>query len=506
MENYSLLNQKIEFLEINLEDMQKREVQIKSNYDKMIDSLLHINCSQNHPTETEKLEELRKKHSNELLIIKCFFKQRLEILQEKLSLSKASAKQLKDQSIDEKVIFGEKISDLELNTQKLQQENCRLKIALNDSSNKLTSCESQLKYLESLNKELEHQREQLTNEVLAIHKDHNDKLYELKEIHEQEKLSLRKSNQLMCTIDSIELNNLYGIFQLKKIQEKLISLSTEWKSSIESTINSFESQISSTSNFSNKEKAYLTQVILKYSTSTLEKFQKFSKSIKTIREDLIEIKHGMEALSVTSKSSHRNNSEASLEKPRFSSPIHEKSFTLGSKQHSSSCRKLERNSLQKPPVHSPTHLRAQTLNQPQSTPFTIPFSSNIPQRHSNLNISVSLQKSLDINESSSSKKNLGVSHNENIPCSLKIQISKAKNQRDKARLDNEKMLMELKESKFLLAIEKERYCEKLNKIENEFKNVLKVIKRVNDEVNVGEMGRQSIGGSIQCITRLLTIL
>lgn len=119
---------------------------------------------------------------------------------------------------------------------------------------------------------------------------------------------------------------------------------------------------------------------------------------------------------------------------------------------------------------------------------------------------MSLQKSLDINESSSSKKNLGVSHNENIPCSLKIQISKAKNQRDKARLDNEKMLMELKESKFLLAIEKERYCEKLNKIENEFKNVLKVIKRVNDEVNVGEVGRQSIGGSIQCITRLLTIL
>ena len=506
MENCSLLNQKIKFPESNLEDIQKSEVQIALSKDKIIDSLLHINLTQNNSTETNKLEELCKKHSNELLILKCFFKLQFDLLQEKLSVSKASVQQLKEQSAYNQSAFAEKITDLELKGQQLQEENSRLTFVLTDYSSKISSSESQIKILENHNKELEHQRGQLTNEILTIHKEHNTKLYELKEIHEQEKLSLRNSNQLLCTIDSIEINNLYGIYHLKKIQEKLISISTAWKSKIESAIRGFESQINTTSSISINEKAQFTQLILKYSTSTLDTFKKLSKSIKTIREDLIEIKTAVEILTAPYKSNNTNRPNLSSEKSRFCSPVHEKSLVVDNKKHSNSCRKLDRNFMQKPPVHSPKSLRAQTLNLSQSAPFMIPFSSNTDQRHSNANTSVSLQKSLDISEMGLLKNTMGASYNENIPYGLKLQISKAKNQRDRARLDNEKMLMELKESKFLLAIEKERYSEKLNKIENDFRNISKYLKKIIEDGNIGEAGRQIISGSMQSITKLLTML
>ena len=182
MENCSLLNQKIKFPESNLEDIQKSEVQIALSKDKIIDSLLNINLTQNDSTETNKLEELCKKHSNELLILKCFFKLQFDLLQKKLSVSKTSVQQLKEQSAYNQSAFAEKITDLELKGQQLQEENSRLTFVLTDYSSKISSSESQIKILENHNKELEHQRGQLTNEILTIHKEHNTKLYELKEI------------------------------------------------------------------------------------------------------------------------------------------------------------------------------------------------------------------------------------------------------------------------------------------------------------------------------------
>lgn len=154
--------------------------------------------------------------------------------------------------------------------------------------------------------------------------------------------------------------------------------------------------------------------------------------------------------------------------------------------HSTSCKKQEKLT-KRPPVHSPTHSRAHSLAYRQNTPFTIPLSNKTsPQRHSLIEIS---DNSLENHEKSFTKipKN-----SENCTSNLKILISKLKNQRDKVKIDNEKMLIELKEAKLTLAVEKEKNCEKLNKIENEFKKFGILMKNILEERNSVENIREKI--------------
>jgi hypothetical protein len=72
MENSYVLCQKIEILETDLKELRKKEAYNKENYEKVINSLLLINGCDNK--EDLKIEKIRKKHSNDILLVKYFFK------------------------------------------------------------------------------------------------------------------------------------------------------------------------------------------------------------------------------------------------------------------------------------------------------------------------------------------------------------------------------------------------------------------------------------------------
>lgn len=85
---------------------------------------------------------------------------------------------------------------------------------------------------------------------------------------------------------------------------------------------------------------------------------------------------------------------------------------------------------------------------------------------------------------------------------LKIQISKIQNQRDQAQLDYEKLLMELKEAKLALAIEKEKGCEKFLCFENHFKKIIQIFKVLNEKNCLQEEMKNDVKVWVQTIAKL----
>ena len=65
------------------------------------------------------------------------------------------------------------------------------------------------------------------------------------------------------------------------------------------------------------------------------------------------------------------------------------------------------------------------------------------------------------------------------------------------------ILLELKEAKLLLAVEKEKSSEKLNKIENELNKILNFINRISDDLNLNKNSKQEIGNLFRNIKRVL---
>ena len=122
MENSYFLQQKIEFLEIQLHDMQQKDKQAKLNYETMINNLFQDTNHSLQQHNNLKIEEIRKKHSNELLLLKYFFKQKILIIQEKLSSSQSENKYTKQRFVEEKQKLEEKILNLEYNQTKIFQD------------------------------------------------------------------------------------------------------------------------------------------------------------------------------------------------------------------------------------------------------------------------------------------------------------------------------------------------------------------------------------------------
>jgi hypothetical protein len=140
---------------------------------------------------------------------------------------------------------------------------------------------------------------------------------------------------------------------------------------------------------------------------------------------------------------------------------------------------------QKPPIYSPKHSRSFTQAN------LSPFSFQHPDRFS-------LQSTQDSSKQYFPEKSQKTE--EPLFTHLKIQLSRLRNQRDRGRNENEKILLELKDSKFNLAAEKEKNCEKLLKVENEVKRILAVVKVMPAGL---ENFQREIAKSVYCITKVI---
>ena len=88
MDDKTFLQQKIDFLEIQVKDFKSREVSLKSHFDSVINSVLAVTSPSLTQECAIKIEDLKQSHFNELSILKFFYKQRVDLLQGKLSKCK----------------------------------------------------------------------------------------------------------------------------------------------------------------------------------------------------------------------------------------------------------------------------------------------------------------------------------------------------------------------------------------------------------------------------------
>jgi hypothetical protein len=65
---------------------------------------------------------------------------------------------------------------------------------------------------------------------------------------------------------------------------------------------------------------------------------------------------------------------------------------------------------------------------------------------------------------------------------LKLALGKLKNQRDKAKIETEKLLMQLKQVKLEWALSEESSDEKIMEMKKELKNLIEILCRINKDV------------------------
>lgn len=300
-------------------------------------------------------------------------------------------------------------------------------------------------------------------------------MLKVKNLHIQEKDSPTSSN-LSSIINKIEGKSFHDSCQIKKIKEKLLKVLSYYQKKVEINdiriLESLDRDIEDEIQDSVKIFEYL-----------VEKVGKIEKKLAKVIKKLNNVKNCLRSMR-TSSSPIRDkveNTEGYGRNVRihdFLSPRVKRNqenivnFEDTYKRSSGVCQG-------KPPVPSPKHNRAQTVSSKTDSPFCFPVSdvSEKQERHSLLEISNSLQAKREFGQSGNGER----SESPSSPM-LKIQLSKAINQRDKVKIENEKILLELKDSKLKLAEEKEKNCEKLIKFENGFKKILMIIKKHSETI------------------------
>lgn len=445
MDDISLLNQKIEFLEIQLKEFQQREQFAKSHFESVINSVLAVTSPSITQEFALKIEEIKKNHSNELLILKFFYKQRVDILQEKVAKLKNGENKELARLKSEKQLS-------ELSIKELSFENQQLKVEKQFLEGKLESFGKINEEMEKIKERLNLKKESWKVKKAAI-KEENIKNRENMEKNVEQLKVLYQSNMS-------DTNN-----KTTKVLEDLIE----------------------------KLKSYLTEFVKRnLKTENLGDFKYFMYEIDT---KLLRVLENIERIEKDESQAEsfvltvKNKDCVSDDKGKvfsFTSPQTTKN-NENLEVFSESIKKFTFNNSPKPPVHSFTHKRARTSTNINTGPFIFQY----PDRHS-------LQETA---ESIATKPEPNKLTLESLLVHLKIQLAKVKNQRDKSKVENDKILLELKDSKFKLASEKEKISEKLIKVENEAKKISSIVKSMPQGL---ENFQREISRSVYIISRVIS--
>lgn len=434
MDDKTFLQQKIDFLEIQVKDFKSREVSLKSHFDSVINSVLAVTSPSLTQEYAIKIEDLKQSHFNELSILKFFYKQRVDLLQGKLSKYKEGF----DKEVERLRLEKEKI---EAEMKEFKYENQQMRIREEMMKGKVESLAKKQEEIDKLRERFNRKKQvwkvkkkELKDEVLVCRENMEKGIEDIKNYYEnKEKPDVFKNFKV-----------------LQDVVDKLVNCLRE----------------------SSKDNENIPE--FRYFISEIDK--------KLLRILLAINQHEKQdqVLTINNKNFfiQPENSNKTFASPPPTKP-NENSPSLVE-----TCKKFSLASCQKPPIHSPKHIRSFT--QANLSPFSFQHSDRF-----------SLQ---DTQDTSRILKTCEKNENENFVAQLSIKLARLKNLRNKGRNENEKLLLELKDSKFNLAAEKEKTAEKFLKVENEAKRILNVVRTMHPGL---ENYQREIARSVYSITKIL---
>lgn len=487
MDDPIVLKQQIEFLQLELDDLRCREIQTKSMYESMLKS---FSSPSNSIQSSEELKVLKENHSQELRMLETKHRQQIQVYERKIE---DFANQQSDHEDSLKRLQSrheENLNSLKFEILKLQEEKSRLDYKLNEKDQIEQTVEKLNNEVNRLKSKIDQQKFTADEEIMQMRENCNKNLEDLRKIYDNEKIGLQKIiddqfakiSKLSQGFLAEELEDLLNStgHKLDEIQNSQ-SLALEAYKSLKSFLNSPDSS----------DKDSLSKCIgLINLVKSLEKNEKKLKAVIKQQESQIQSYYKQES-HLNDLLSDRDNEILKLKK------------IIGDLR-------VEAEGSSKPPVHTPKskHGRSRTAFQPTENSPNLQSreidSENEKQRKSeklgspvgvecdickyyvssskliehmiNCKLEYELRSPSNYSTYSNSEQRFSVEKTENNEKKineLKLAVGKLKNQRDRARVAGEHLLLHLKNVKLQLAVTEERACELQMDLKKEIKVLVK---------------------------------
>ncbi|CAG9322065.1 unnamed protein product [Blepharisma stoltei] len=315
MEDPLLLKQKLEFLQMELDDLKAKEQQQKSMYESMIKSLTSDTDQILSNKASEELQKVESQYQTQIQAMKAKHKQKINALEEKLKDYKEKNYELEKAFKDQKSEYDEVILQL-------KQENCSLAFQKREIEGKLKEIcvkpdnrvnDRLIKENENLRKEIDRVKEESEEDIKKSREQAQKHIQELKEIYDQEKINLEKqcqklSQELSLQREKIEAeiqakNNqtlgqrleevidesTYQMEELRRAREEAGEIVGKWKGELTNLVQHVREQLNKSPDCSPIKSVDESQDLLKFAECTREEIKKlrsqlicFQKVIKTL--------------------------------------------------------------------------------------------------------------------------------------------------------------------------------------------------------------------------------
>ena len=487
MDDPILLKQQIEFLQLELDDLRCREIQTKSMYESMLKS---FSSSSSQSTSQEDVKVLKENQAQEIRMLDSKHRQQIQSYERKLE-------DFSNQQLDHEENLKrlqsrheESLNSFKFEILKLQEEKSRLEY-------QLTQKEAAEKTIEKLNAEksklknlIDEQKFSYDEEIMHIRENCNKNLEDLRKIYDSEKTGLQKIIDDQFTKIS-KLSQGYLADELEEILNSTGSKLDELQNSQSLALEACKSLKAYLNSGDKPDKDSLSNCAgLVNLIKILENNEKKLKDLVKQKDSQIQGLH------------KQDNYNADLLAERDSEILKLKKM-IGDLR-------VEAEGSSKPPVHTPKskHGRSRTALQPtENSPGLqtrdIENSDDKPRKSDKLGspvgvecdickyyvssskllehmISCKLEYELrspsNYSTFSTSEQRYSMEKTENLDKKvneLKLAVGKLKNQRDRARVAGEHLLLHLKNAKLELAVSEERACELQMDLKKEIKVLVK---------------------------------
>ncbi|OMJ69790.1 hypothetical protein SteCoe_32389 [Stentor coeruleus] len=490
MDDPFLLKQQIEFLQLELDDAKCREIQMKSMYESMLKSFSNPSESS---TSSEDLKVLKENHSQELKILETKQRQIIQTYERKIDDLSHTNTNLEENLKRIQARNEENQNQLKFEILKVQEEKNRLQSQLKEKENAENTIEKLNTEIGKLKQMIDQQKFNYDEELLQLRENCNKNLEDLRRIYDSEKVGLQKI-----------IDDQYGkIVKLSQgyLSEELEEMFNTTGNKLDELQNSQSLAIEACKNL----KSYLSNPE-SFSLETMAQYSAFVKLIKNLEKNEQKLKEGIRQKDLQIQSFCK-------QEGILNGVIFERDAEIIKLKKTIGDLRVEAEGTSKPPVHTPNskHGRSRTAFQPaENSPGLQPRELDSQEcdqksRKSEKNspgmveceickyyisttklvdhlvscrIEYELRSPSNFSNLSAYEQRYSLEKTENLEKQLgelKIALGKLKNQRDRARVVGEHLLLHLKNVKLELAVSEERACELQLELKQEIKILIKKI-------------------------------
>ncbi|OMJ71543.1 hypothetical protein SteCoe_30216 [Stentor coeruleus] len=490
MDDPFLLKQQIEFLQLELEDAKCHEVQMKSIYESMLKSFTSPSESS---SAAEELKILKENHSQELRILENKNRQALQACERKIEDIIHANSILEDNQKRIQARNEETQNQLKFEILKLQEEKSRLEIKLKEKENNENIIEKLNKEITKLKNAMDQQKFHADEELMLLRENCNKNLEDLRRIYDSEKVGLQKL-----------IDDQYA--KITKLSQGY--LSEELEDMFSSTGNKLDELQNSQSlaiEACKSLKGYLANPE-SYNLETMAQYSAFIKIIKNLEKNQRELKDAVRV-----KDGHIQG--LTRQEVVLNEIIMDRDGEILKLKKIVGDLRVEAEGTSKPPVHTPKskHGRSRTAFQPtenspgiqnreidtqeceqksrkseKNSPGMVECdvckyyicTSKLVEHVVSCKMEYELRSPSNFSNISAYDQRFSIEKNENLEKQvneLKLSLGKLKNQRDRARVAGEHLLLHLKNVKLQLAVSEERACELQLELKQEIKVLIKKI-------------------------------